>query len=203
MDSDHNWIWKINLPNKIKILFWRCQRNALHVLDSPCKWGKDVINVCPVCNLTEESLIHILKECSCIMLLWVVSYLPNFVITVASSSLIFLIEQVCKTLFLATLKFLSLLEYMVTSQQNRTQELSKNLSNLSGDSSKDLKKHIPCFARDTHGTILAWKKCSTQFIPIAETTKVVATRSAVTFAYELDFTHVEFEGDCLNIVTQL
>lgn len=50
VSENWEWIWKLNIPNKIKIFFWRALKNSLPVCTLLQRRGVDIINVCPVCD---------------------------------------------------------------------------------------------------------------------------------------------------------
>lgn len=54
-----NMIWKLKVPNKIKIFVWRCCNHALAVRRNLKRWHIRVDNVCRVCNMVDESENHL------------------------------------------------------------------------------------------------------------------------------------------------
>lgn len=59
-----NTIWKLKVPNKIKIFVWRCCNHALAVRRNLQRWNMRVDNVCGVCNMVDESKNHLFFHCN-------------------------------------------------------------------------------------------------------------------------------------------
>lgn len=79
MEANWDFVWRIKLPNKIKVFFWRLLKSALHVLVN--LRSKHLISeaVCPVCACGTDTLLHIFTECHYARLFWAFSPLSNHV----------------------------------------------------------------------------------------------------------------------------
>lgn len=79
--EDFNWdsVWKINLPNKIKVFFWRLLKLALPVLQNLYKTHVVTDVLCSVCKCGEESVFHIFTECHYARIFWALSPISNSV----------------------------------------------------------------------------------------------------------------------------
>lgn len=73
VDDNWDWIWKIKMPNKIKIFLWRVLKSSLPTLDALNRRGLNTNDMCPVCKQHSESILHFLRDCSFARLYWAVS----------------------------------------------------------------------------------------------------------------------------------
>ncbi|KAM1136008.1 hypothetical protein COP2_035047 [Malus domestica] len=65
-----NQIWKLNVPNKIKIFIWRCCNRAVAVRQNLHRRRMRVDNVCGVCGAAEETENHLFFQCEFRHLFW-------------------------------------------------------------------------------------------------------------------------------------
>ncbi|KAM0988472.1 hypothetical protein ACFX2A_012624 [Malus domestica] len=63
-------IWKLNVPNKIKIFIWRCCNRAVAVRHNLQRRHLRVNNVCGVCGVAEETENHLFFRCEFSHLFW-------------------------------------------------------------------------------------------------------------------------------------
>lgn len=77
-----NWdfVWKISLPNKIKIFAWRLLKSALPVLDTLRRRNIVIDVLCPVCQCRIESIIHVFRDCHYARISWALSPIPNLLL---------------------------------------------------------------------------------------------------------------------------
>lgn len=63
-------LWKLHLPNKIKVFGWRACQNALPTRENlvRCKVVKD--GCCQICGLETESVAHVLWQCGVVQDIW-------------------------------------------------------------------------------------------------------------------------------------
>ncbi|CAN6564467.1 unnamed protein product [Malus baccata var. baccata] len=65
-----NQIWKLNVPNTIKIFIWRCCNRAVAVRHNLQRRRMRVDNVCRVCGAAEETENHLFFLCEFSHLFW-------------------------------------------------------------------------------------------------------------------------------------
>ncbi|XP_050111742.1 uncharacterized protein LOC126590298 [Malus sylvestris] len=70
-----NNIWRLQVPNKIKIFIWRCCNNALAVRRNLKRCHMRIDNVCGVCNLYIETENHMFFQCEISHVFWFYSSL--------------------------------------------------------------------------------------------------------------------------------
>ncbi|GAU45929.1 hypothetical protein TSUD_100060 [Trifolium subterraneum] len=58
-----NWVWHIPAPEKIKFFIWTALHNALPTKTMFSHRGLFQINLCPRCNIEEETTLHCLRNC--------------------------------------------------------------------------------------------------------------------------------------------
>lgn len=84
---DKNWdfVWKVKLPNKVRVFFWRLLQGALPVVKNMFK--RRVVDdvLCPVCKCGEESIYHVFAECH-VRLYWALSPISNILLMAATTS---------------------------------------------------------------------------------------------------------------------
>lgn len=78
----------MNLPNKVKVFFWRGIRNALPVKTSLRRRGIDIDSLCPLCDCCDETLLHVLKSCTYSRLFWAISPLADSLLNIDADSLL-------------------------------------------------------------------------------------------------------------------
>lgn len=59
-----NRLWKIEGPEKFRILLWRICTNILSVTDHLITKGEEIENLCSVCSEAVETTMHFIFECS-------------------------------------------------------------------------------------------------------------------------------------------
>lgn len=73
-------MWKIKIPNKIRVFLWRLLKNALPTLDNLERKMVLLDNVCPVCSC-DRSALHLLTDCAHARCLWALTGLSKLVYT--------------------------------------------------------------------------------------------------------------------------
>ena len=63
-------IWKLRIPNKIKVFGWRACHDILPTRRNLKKKRILMDDVCPLCGLSQESTIHALWECTIAQDVW-------------------------------------------------------------------------------------------------------------------------------------
>ena len=63
-------IWKLQIPNKIKVFGWRACHDILPTRGNLKKKRILLDELCPLCGLFQESTIHALWECSAAQDVW-------------------------------------------------------------------------------------------------------------------------------------
>lgn len=63
-------IWKIKIPNRVKIFLWKICHEILPVKSFLAKRIPNISTRCPLCKFEEEDIIHLLWECSQSKLVW-------------------------------------------------------------------------------------------------------------------------------------
>lgn len=88
------WVWKVNLPNKVKVFLWRILKNSLLIYELLRKKCVDVLNVCTTCKYSPETLLHVFRDCAYARLFWAMSNLPHHILSTTSSTMCDWIESV-------------------------------------------------------------------------------------------------------------
>ncbi|KAG8380432.1 hypothetical protein BUALT_Bualt06G0014700 [Buddleja alternifolia] len=68
-----NFIWRANLPHKIRVFIWRVCRGILPTLSNLIRRRCNVETICPCCSMHEESDSHILLHCDLARQIWSLS----------------------------------------------------------------------------------------------------------------------------------
>ncbi|XP_074327095.1 uncharacterized protein LOC141665037 [Apium graveolens] len=65
-DNSGFWrkLWNLKIPNKVKNFLWRASTNCLPTKDMLHSRRVQVNSQCPICNLSDESIIHALVTCT-------------------------------------------------------------------------------------------------------------------------------------------
>ena len=63
--NNSNWsiIWKLTLPEKIKIFIWKATKNLLPTVENLCKHGIVQEARCKRCGNKVENILHVLVAC--------------------------------------------------------------------------------------------------------------------------------------------
>ncbi|KAL9426929.1 hypothetical protein AB3S75_033667 [Citrus x aurantiifolia] len=79
-------LWRLDVSGKVKNLLWRAANNVLPTADNLRSRKVQVPPLCPVCNASNESVLHTLVDCSFAKSCWIASpvgyagYLPSFLV---------------------------------------------------------------------------------------------------------------------------
>ncbi|KAL4625853.1 hypothetical protein ACB092_05G055100 [Castanea dentata] len=65
------WIWKLNAFPTIQNFVWKCMHNSIGVKECLVKRVVTQDPICPLCQVERESIIHALRDCERIKLIWV------------------------------------------------------------------------------------------------------------------------------------
>ena len=65
-----SWIWKADLLPKVRMFLWLCARNSIDVKVCLEKRGVVQDEVCPVCCIGVETILHALRDCSHLKHVW-------------------------------------------------------------------------------------------------------------------------------------
>lgn len=71
-----SFVWKIQVPNKVRVFLWRLLTNGLPVLENMSKRKMHVNVLCSVCLEQSESIMHTFCHCQFARLTWATSGLP-------------------------------------------------------------------------------------------------------------------------------
>ena len=66
-------IWKLPVPTNVKNFIWHAAANVIPMADNLIKRRVQVNFICPICNASNESLLHILVECPFAKTCWLLS----------------------------------------------------------------------------------------------------------------------------------
>ena len=56
-------LWSLKVPHKIKSMIWRAVTYSVPTLDLLVNRRVNVINVCPMCQVEAESILHVFVNC--------------------------------------------------------------------------------------------------------------------------------------------
>lgn len=68
-----NSVWYLPVQGKIKTFIWKALRNIMAVKEVLFKLNLTTDPLCPVCNLKEESIIHLVARCNFAQMVWHIS----------------------------------------------------------------------------------------------------------------------------------
>ena len=85
-----NWsiIWKLTLPEKIKIFVWKATKNLLPTAENLCKRGIVQEAHCKRCGNRVENILHVLVACKAAKKVWQRSHVADVVHGIDSSNLL-------------------------------------------------------------------------------------------------------------------
>ena len=63
-------LWKLNIPNKVKIFLWRACTNSIPTMLNLCKRKIVPSSACNHCHVGEETVLHALWPCEAVCLVW-------------------------------------------------------------------------------------------------------------------------------------
>jgi hypothetical protein len=71
-ECDFMWnkIWKLNVPNKVKMFLWRFAHNSLPVRRNVARRGVDIDTRCPMCERLDEDCGHLFFKCKFVRRCW-------------------------------------------------------------------------------------------------------------------------------------
>jgi hypothetical protein len=64
-DDSFRWdkIWRLKVPNKVKMFLWRIAHNSLVVKRNVARRGVDSETICPMCYRLDEDCVHLFLKC--------------------------------------------------------------------------------------------------------------------------------------------
>ena len=65
-----SWIWKAPTLPRIKSFLWQCAHNSIAVKDCLTRRGVVEDGKCPICNREVETILHALRDCPRVHLVW-------------------------------------------------------------------------------------------------------------------------------------
>ena len=65
-----SWIWKALTLPCIKSFLWQCTHNSIAVKECLTRRGMVEDGTCPICNREVESILHALRDCPRVQLVW-------------------------------------------------------------------------------------------------------------------------------------
>ncbi|VFQ97337.1 unnamed protein product [Cuscuta campestris] len=68
-------LWRVHTTPTIRNLIWRAANNILPVLDNLARKGMPIRNTCPLCQSSEETVLHLFISCSFARQVWTSSIL--------------------------------------------------------------------------------------------------------------------------------
>ena len=63
-------LWKLQVPNKVKVFAWRACNRALATMDNLTRRHIVDVNLCPVCKVVAEDPLHIVLDCPKVEQVW-------------------------------------------------------------------------------------------------------------------------------------
>lgn len=57
-------LWRLDVPNKVKIFLWRLCRNNISVRNLLRSRGVQTPIICPMCGVDIEHLLHLFLDCN-------------------------------------------------------------------------------------------------------------------------------------------
>ena len=79
MEWPHRWVWKLDVPPKLKIFLWQICHNSLGVRAVLAHRHIIPFNHCALCSGHEESLDHLFGACPSLIPLWQLSALKEWI----------------------------------------------------------------------------------------------------------------------------
>lgn len=118
--SNNVWerIWKLRIPNKIKVFSWRANLNILPTRDNLCKRKIMADNICELCKSDRESGIHALWECEVARDIWASSVVKLQKFVVGQQDVIQLFEELLVRLEVEELELFLVQAWFIWNQRN-------------------------------------------------------------------------------------
>lgn len=69
-DSIWKSIWRVNVPPKIRVFFWRLCKGWLVVKAKIASWYGGISSLCPLCSMATESIWHLFIDCDFVRDCW-------------------------------------------------------------------------------------------------------------------------------------
>ncbi|KAK8608811.1 hypothetical protein V6N13_024224 [Hibiscus sabdariffa] len=210
-------VWAVNLPSKIRITMWRIINNFVPTFANLQRRRLNVINSCPFCHSSGESIEHLMRDCCftrqvldkqrmLLVAYWVIWITRNKVVHEG------LIPSVikCVSFIEASVResdalFMSPHTLPVKAPEI-WQALQANIIKCNFDAAFSACSREPIarvLCRDSGGMIMA--ACSTPHYHVADAfvVEALACLQAIVFAKELEFRRIVVEGDSLSVIKKV
>ena len=63
-------LWKLQVPNKVKVFAWRACNRALPIMNNLARWHIVDVNLCPICKAMAEDPLHMVLDCLEVEQVW-------------------------------------------------------------------------------------------------------------------------------------
>jgi ribonuclease HI len=90
-----DWIWKVRTNPRIQFFIWQCYHLSVPVRDTLASRGINIPTFCPRCSGSNETLIHLLRDCPDSIAFWNAFRYPNVGNQFYSASLVDWINANC------------------------------------------------------------------------------------------------------------
>ena len=114
-----NALWKLHIPNKIKVFRWKACQEILPTRSNLAKRRIIRDNVCPNCTRFPESTIHALWDCEVAMDVWVGSSLKLQKCAHGQVDILKLMEYLLSKLSLQEIELFLVQAWIIWNQRNK------------------------------------------------------------------------------------
>ena len=65
------WVWKLETLPRVKSFIWRGAHNSVGVKGYLVRRGMGEDDICPICQVESESILHALRDCARVKAVWI------------------------------------------------------------------------------------------------------------------------------------
>lgn len=117
--SNQSIIWKLTLPEKIKIFIWKATKNLLPTAENLCKRGIVQEAHCKRCGNKVENILHTLVACKAAKKIWQLSPMADAVHEMSKSDLLGQLTNLQRSLSKDDFELLVILFWIIWHARNK------------------------------------------------------------------------------------
>ncbi|KAL0004681.1 hypothetical protein SO802_012242 [Lithocarpus litseifolius] len=194
-------IWKLHIPNKMKVFGWRACHDILLTRGNLKKKRVLLDEMCPLCFRSQESTIHALWECSAAQDVWHGSARALQKCGTGQTDFTSLLEYLLDQMENIEVELMIVQAWLIWNQRNRVVHGGKFMDPaMFVDTTSS---GFGAVIRNFRGDVMAAMTAKGPAVQCSEEAELLACQKAMEFAIDAGFTDLIVEGDSVNAMRSI